>query len=131
MSPPSNEPRRGPASGGPRSLPARALLYAHGFMAAVSVLVLVAFLPALGAPRVPVLYSLMYGTIRWQLFQIELFGVPLLFAVMVFALTGSARWAVRDALGTSDGYKRLVVWSWIVMLTAWFLALAIVAGGMA
>lgn len=100
-------------------------------MAAVSVLVLVAFLPALGAPRVPVLYSLMYGTIRWQLFQIELFGVPLLFAVMVFALTGSARWAVRDALRTSAAYKRLVVWSWIVMLTAWFLVLAVVAGGMA
>ena len=79
----------------------------------------------------PVLYSLMYGTIRWQLFRIELIGVPLLFAVMVFALTGSARWVVRDALRTSAGYRRLVGWSWVAMLTAWFLVLAIVAGGRA
>jgi len=131
MGSPSNEQHGGPTSGGPGSLPARALLYAHGLMAAVSVLVLIAFLPALGAPRVPVLYGLMYGTIRWKLFEMELFGVPLLFAVMVFALTGSARWALRDALRTSVGYRRFVVWSWIVMLTTWFLVLAIVAGGMA
>ncbi len=108
---------------------ARIVIAAHWAMGAVAALVLVAFGPALGAPRVPILYSAMYSSIRWTLFEIALFGVPLLFVAMVFALTGPTRWAVKDAMRASVAYKRKLLWIWVLMLTAWFMQLAIAAGG--
>ena len=70
----------------------------------------------------------MYGDFRWTLFELDLFAVPALFVVMV-AFIGGARWQLRETLRSSIGYKRIVLWSWLLMLTAWFLVLAIVAGG--
>ena len=54
------------------SLAVRALGVAHGALAIVSVLLLVAFMPALGAPRVPGLYRLLYGDVRWMLLELDL-----------------------------------------------------------
>jgi len=126
------EPKRGGANqGGVRALVPRALLLAHGALAGVSVLLLIAFLPSLGAPRVPVLYRLLYSDIRWALFEFQLFAVPALFVAMVFAFTGPTRWAVKEAMGASTWYLRVIIWSWVLMLLVWFLLLAIVAGGAA
>jgi hypothetical protein len=110
---------------------ARAVLLAHWAMAVVSVLLLIAFLPSLGAPRVPVLYGLMYGGVRWALLALEFYAVPALFVAMVFALTGPTRWGLKEAMRTSVNYKRVIVWSWVLMLGAWFLVLAIATGGRA
>ena len=50
---------------------------------------------------------------------------------MIFALTGPMRWGMRDAIRTSTRYRRVLVWSWTLMLLAWFLVLSIAVGGRA
>ena len=93
-------------------------------------MVAIGFSPVIGIYQFPILYELMYSSLRWTFLKVEITGTIALFIAVLWLITGRHRFEISRGLALSSGDRWFLIFCWSIYALSWVLIMKIVMGGL-